>query len=80
MRSGWIFDVFNYQYQETVPVYQYHVAQDDGWRFHFTTDQNYDNRWTKDNICFYAYVGVTVIAIISFFRNIFFKQLNISIK
>lgn len=35
--DGAVFKAFNFQKAGTVPVYQYHCAQKDGYRMHFST-------------------------------------------
>ena len=56
--DGTFFSVFSNPLDQTVPIYQYHAAQDDGWRFHFSwSDKPAKEDWIRDGIAFYAYMG-----------------------
>ena len=58
--NGWTRDdTAFYAYKEptpdTVPVYQYHMDDESGWRSRFSTDPNVGQGWTRDDAAFYAY-------------------------
>ena len=61
--EGWLcdgipFNVFKDQIDQTVPIYQYHYIQEDGWRFLFSFSKKpEDGGWINDGIAFYAYKG-----------------------
>lgn len=62
-KHGWTFDkvpfkVLDYQKDGTVPVFQYHCVQADGWRFLLSIGEKPGKKgWIKDGIAFYAFPG-----------------------
>ena len=56
--DGIAFKVFAEQKDQTIPIYQYHVVQKDGYRHHLSFgNKPAGEGWTRDGIAFYAYRG-----------------------
>ena len=36
------------------PIYRYHAVQEDGWRFHFSTNSLLGQGWIFDGIAFHV--------------------------